>query len=93
MKQQMLSKLITSYSLLNDAYEAIPDSAAWHRRNVQEYLASVQIRDLEEKINQQCLIVLSGPNDTEKQAALGRVTEGMDYLVRLVMHQIERVKA
>ena len=94
--QQMLSILRDAHGEVIEAFDTmismIPIQDIWRlrdvRRAVQEFMASESVRDAEEAINRQCMIVITGETDEARETAFRRVQEGIEYWKKLVMWKI-----
>jgi transcriptional regulator of acetoin/glycerol metabolism len=92
----MLSILRDAHGEVIEAFDSmismIPVQDIWRqrevRRAVQDFMASESVRDAEEAINRQCMIVITGDTEEGRETAFKRVVEGIGYWKKLVMWKI-----
>ena len=81
---RMLSVLREGYDEMISAFDSISPSDKWRRRAVIEFMAGEKVRDVEAKIAEQCRKVWDDAEEENRAIALGKVEEGMRYLVSLI---------
>ena len=82
-RTQIRLLLKSGYSRIISAYDAIKEEAEQQRIKV--LYASFQVSNIEQKINEQCLIVLDiSKSEKEKNEAFRKVKEGMEYFAAVM---------
>jgi hypothetical protein len=90
-RQRMLDCLHEGYGKMPAVFDELPSASTtdrFHRKAIKQFVASPQVKNLEEKINEQCFNVLRAKNDQECAEALAKVEQGMKYLVDLVVRRM-----
>lgn len=90
--QKMYLVIAQSYQKILDVFDGVPFRFIKCREDVKSFMASDLVCSIESKITEQCMIVLNGSTDREKDDALFKIESGMSYLVSLIIAKIEKGK-
>ncbi|MGO9372036.1 MAG: hypothetical protein ACLQBD_08020 [Syntrophobacteraceae bacterium] len=85
---RMKQCLLVGFGAVIQAFDEIPRADGWHRKAVQNFVASEKILALEEKLNAQCILVRRGETDADRTEAIEKVEAAMKYYKDLVVWKI-----
>lgn len=90
MVREMLDLISAAHTEVEEEFDTVLVDNAWRRRAVQEFMASEQMRRLENAVEEQACRVMRESRPDLRAEAYKKVKEGIEYWKGLILWNIRR---